>query len=301
VNNLKWIVGVAGIATAVILGNFLNGEFPTFGPEKTQEKGELNRRDPIRSNRLSVSASDRNRIKTPAGLDLADELKNADDLARQGNFAEALAGYLRCWDEGNTGNHVGQSVRRSFLLRAVASLGNHYPPALAALHQRRDQAEKTVLDNKTNRDAPKDLAVLNQILGEEMGTFELYDRLPSSDHRRLILIPYVYERLVAAQRYSEAAQAKPYLSASQVLGRVVVSSNIDYGKTIPSFTGERRIKAISQVATSIEVLAAIGDLAHAKELAGRMLSIDGSEMTRSILKKHAARVEHLELIPLVKI
>ncbi len=57
-----------------------------------------------------------------------------------------------------------------------------------------------------------------------------------------------------------------------------------------------RSYAISSAAQNIEVLAGAGDLAHARELAGRLLAFDGSEATRALLQKHLERAGRADLL-----
>ena len=69
-------------------------------------------------------------------------MRYADALAEKGRNAAALKEYLWCLDEGNQNMQGFYGVRLSFLLSNIIRLGQQYPPALAALKQRRDTCSR---------------------------------------------------------------------------------------------------------------------------------------------------------------
>jgi thiol-disulfide isomerase/thioredoxin len=109
----------------------------------------------------------------------------ADALAEAGFNAEALDHYLWCFDHGleHSPSYVG--VRLSFLLSDITDLGKNYPPALQALAERRDAAEKKLLDaSPATTDfervsCAQDVSALNGALEQDERTLALYDRLAS--------------------------------------------------------------------------------------------------------------------------
>ena len=117
--------------------------------------------------------------------DLAKDPKNpmlkkglASALLREGNEEEALELLLWCWDHGTEPPHESFSaVRVSFLLSDLKRLGKKYPPAQAALVERRDNVKKAVLGERPTREATKDFIKLNATLGDESMTLEVYERI----------------------------------------------------------------------------------------------------------------------------
>ena len=72
--------------------------------------------------------------KTPITQDMVStRYKNAQELARQGDAAEALKEFLWCFDDGMPRVSGYGGVRTSFLLSSIAKLGEKYPAALVAL------------------------------------------------------------------------------------------------------------------------------------------------------------------------
>lgn len=129
-------------------------------------------------------------------------------LAQKGQDAEALVEYLWCYDVGMPGVSSFTGVRNSFLISSIAQLGRKYPPALVALRERRDGAEARMTADPSNRGAAVDWAALNGALLEDERTLQAFDGLANDDPRRGWLLLRVYDMLIKAKRYSDAAKAR---------------------------------------------------------------------------------------------
>ncbi|MCX6951431.1 MAG: sigma-70 family RNA polymerase sigma factor [Verrucomicrobia bacterium] len=221
----------------------------------------------------------------------------AQQLARSGDQVTALAEFLWCYDVGmvQVPSYVG--VRSSFLLSEIGRLAKTYPPALAALQERRDQAEGKMMADATAVRAAADFAALNATLGEEQRTLAVFDQLAPGDARRRGLMVRLYDQLVVAQRYREAADGRTYAQ---------MYSQFDYARqerplppTIRDPEGLRRSNreyAIRSTARDIEVLAGSGDLANARTLVEQVLAWDRSATTTTQLRTHLERAGHPELL-----
>lgn len=143
--------------------------------------------------------------------------RHADRLAQLGKHKEALEHYLWCFDEGHKANPAFVGVRGSFLLGKISRLGQSYPPAIKALEERRNRAEKTVsdfVDGKHTgslrlvREASDDLTIINDELEENARTIKLYDRLiecelAGVEEIRRNLFHRIKDDLIAAKRYDD--------------------------------------------------------------------------------------------------
>jgi thiol-disulfide isomerase/thioredoxin len=131
----------------------------------------------------------------------------ADALARRGKHEEALAEYLRCFDEGKDSPGYG-GVRVSFLLADIAQLGAKYPPALHALEERRDAAETRLLADSNSIDDVQEFAALNKKLETPDRTLKFFDKLLEKGRppveMRSALVRHVLAPLVEARRYADA-------------------------------------------------------------------------------------------------
>lgn len=109
-------------------------------------------------------------------------MEEARELAENGQHEEALAKLLWCFDYGAKESVAFTGVRFSFLLSRIAEFGNKYPPALEALQERREAAERRAGKTKGTHRYMLDLmelAALNQSLGEDAANLELNDELKS--------------------------------------------------------------------------------------------------------------------------
>jgi RNA polymerase sigma factor (sigma-70 family) len=221
--------------------------------------------------------------------------KHGQELARNGDYAAALAEYLWCYDEGMVRVRSFSGVRNSFLTGALHELGASYPEALTALRDRRDAAEKRMLADSGDHDAASDFKALNHALGEDDRTLAVYDQLAPTDSRRRALGSTLFGDFIRTQRYADAAAARPFSSMSSLFEMQRARS---VSPDLPNADAVRNATH-NYIATStvqnIEALAGVGDIEHARELAGRLLAYDGSDETKSLLQQSAIRAGHPDI------
>jgi RNA polymerase sigma factor (sigma-70 family) len=220
--------------------------------------------------------------------------KKAQDLARNGQPAEALREFLWCYDTGMRQFPSLVGVRSSYLLGELTALGKTFPPALAALRERRDAVETRLLTSATDSDAALDYGPLNHALGEDDKTLVVFDSLPANDRRREPLRYNVADQLLEARRYAELVQAMPYQRMKGNFERTTEFSDRAGGRG-DQITIVRR-HASESAAKNIEALAGAGDLDHAREFLGKVVAFDNTPETRALLAKHLERAGHPELL-----
>jgi hypothetical protein len=220
--------------------------------------------------------------------DVEERYSRGKKMVLNGKFAEALAEFLWCFDEGMVAVGGYRGVRVSYLLREMVALGGKYSEALEMLRKRRDQAESIMWSGENQTEAARDFALLNASLKDDARTFVVYDRLAFDDARRPQLGGAIYELLAEARRYSDAAQGKPFEKM------VLVFDSLTQVKTGSLATAQDL--AVVLAAKDIEVLAGAGDLVHARELAERVMASRGSEATRLFLQKHLEQAGHPGLL-----
>jgi len=237
-------------------------------------------------------------VRTPITSDLvASRYKNAQDLARSGNSAAALKEFLWCYDEGMPRVTGYGGVRNSFLLSSIAQLGTNYPPALAALRERRDQAQQRMLGSESDPDATQDFASINRELHENQNTLAAFDQLPAEDRRRQALASVAYSLLVDGQRYGDALLGRPYENISAQFEMTIKERPLPANITDPARIRKmQRDFLINSTAADVEVLAGAGDLVHARTLAGRLLAYDSSPETKALLQQHVSRAGQTGLL-----
>ena len=219
---------------------------------------------------------------------------DAQVLTKNGRYEEALKEFLWCYDTGMPQVSSLAESRGSFLLEGLGKLAKNYPPAFAALQERRTNAEQRLQANPSDTVALSEYANLNRSLGETDKTLTFFSSLPTDDKRRKSLVYYVRDQLIEARRYTELIQAR---SASRLINNFTImayGANVD--KMSPDQLQGRATVLANNTATDIEALAGAGDLPHASKLIGSLLEFDNSAETRATIQTHLARAGHPELL-----
>lgn len=222
--------------------------------------------------------------------------QKAKALAKDGRHTEALAEFLWCYDEGMQRIRAFAGVREIDLLDDIAKLGDNYPPALAALRDRRDEAQRQMVADPADFGSAMSFYSLNRALKESAQTLLYYDGLPPEDPARQRLAQLVYKDLANAQRYKEAAQAKPF--------KEMLSFFEDFAEPPPLPSGPHSEKTMASLRKQtvelgvgfVEVLAGAGQLTDARDFAEIILAYDGSPGTRAELQRRAAKAGQPELL-----
>jgi thiol-disulfide isomerase/thioredoxin len=214
------------------------------------------------------------------------------ELVHTGKYAEALAEFLWCFDEGMVKEISFSGFRVSFLLNELGRLSSNYPPARAALIERRDAAQERLLAAASDFRAAQDFACLNQTLQDDARTLEIFDRLPAGDPRRKEMGYSALQLLLKRQRYSDALAIHPYLEIAQQFDRFMIMADKPSSEMLKHANHQLVLKA---GADSIEILIGAGDLEHARDLARKLFDFDASEEARALLRGRATRAGHPEL------
>jgi hypothetical protein len=235
-------------------------------------------------------------VRTRAAFDA--RVKAAVALAKDGAADAALRELLECWAEGQ--KRVGglEPVHSTLLLSAWIKLGEQHPPALTVLREKMEKARQRVLGSPDDLEPLKEMSAIARMLKDDHAMVALYDAIPEGDARQKRVAIYAVEGMIAAKRYSEVLAGRNYPSMSASFES---SSQMPW---VPGATAEMvekmqasmRSYAVTSAAKNIEVLAGAGDLVHARELAGRVLALDGSEATRALVHKHLERAGQAGLL-----
>ncbi len=230
-------------------------------------------------------------------------------LAKRGLYDEALAEYLWCLDHGLDAHPEFFAVRTSALLSDLATLGRDYPPALAALKERRDDAEMHLLsehttDHPDSRLAPgtgavpaHDFAAINHYLDDPVRTMRLYESLrdmgPAKAQARLGLVNEIGEQLIQLRKYKEIVEDGGDLNvAFDQHIRAADATLADARKrgAVGSDLVDRcKLQAVLGGCRCYEALLGAGRPEQAARLADRIISYDPSAQAYAQLIRHAVR------------
>ncbi len=230
------------------------------------------------------------RVVEPATREVIEtRIQQALARLREGEATAVLRELLWCFDEGMARDGGLTSGQLSIVAGALAKLGERAPTAIVALRERLERARRRVMggahDFETMR-LVREIAAISRALKDESALVALLDAIPEGDSRRARVAFEATERLIALQRYGDVLVGLPYRSMQarfEALAREPAGG-----------VGASRVASV--VAKDIEVLAGAGDLVHARELAGRVLALDGSEATRALLQKHLERAGQAGLL-----
>lgn len=207
----------------------------------------------------------------------------ANQLRKEGRLQEALAEYVRCYQELRRQRTSG--VEGQLLMAGIVSLSRAFPPAIAALRELRDTSLREFQANPTSRELASEVALLNERLGEGNRTVALYDTLSPDSPLRQTFGAIAHTAFVESRRYADALIGKSYGS---------MLNDLDMGIRVIAFEktpGQVNVReALAQsTAANIEVLIGTGQRDEARALTNKLLTFDNSPATRAIIEAHVAR------------
>lgn len=207
------------------------------------------------------------------------------ELAGKGRCEEALKEFLWLYDDGMAHAPAFGGVRNSFLLGSISSLGQKYPPAIDALLQRRERVGQRIAASASDTDAILDFGSLNRSLHDDQRTMALFESLPSADPRRQTLAHYVFDQLVGARHYAEAASAFPAERMTEEFERMA--------KNVPDPEFAKYL--VRSTMKHVEVLVGSSQIEAAQLLGKKVLELQNTTETKGLLNAAAVRAGHPEL------
>lgn len=222
--------------------------------------------------------------------DAAPHFKLAQELARNGKSEEALKELVWCWDEGKKDPDFAR-LRPAQVARELGILARTYPQAKEILVARRDQSRERVLAGKGGDNAVQELIALNNGLGAKDDSLAVFDQLPAGDPRRRTMSIFLFESLVEKKRYADALLFARLESDKMMIEQSKNRLTDDSSRQMMALMLARRI------GLSIEAYAGSGRLDEARQLLQKFLELDGSEVTKAVLRTNLERAGHVELLP----
>jgi hypothetical protein len=225
----------------------------------------------------------------PATSDVVQErLNGARELVRKGDYPAALKEIIWLYDVGMKQAASMGSVRLSSGVGLFAELARKYPPARAALDERREAARQALLADAGDRDAVSEYGAITRELKEGAAAIALLEQFPQGDPRRAGLAGAAFDDLIESRRYPLALEGRSVRTMFALFE--AMSRDRPDGKA-QSEDVQRMLResTVKRVARDIEVLAGAGELADAENLARRLLAYDPSESAQAVVQQHLAR------------
>lgn len=317
------ILALAAIAAAVYLG-FLVSDGRRALSVATQQRDALRKEKRDLERRLqavlsSARAADEDALlmlqavekaRTSSGTDadaaiteeaVKSRFRRAQEMMRNGQWEAALPELLWCYDVGMARISKLRATRSSFLVGELGRLAKDYPPAMAALRERRDRMEERMLRDPADARAAGDVAALNAAIGDTDRNLVLFENLPVGDKRREGMLVRLYDHLLAERRYQDVVTTRSYAKMSMQFDRSSSFARSAPPAGLPpgnagGFQQSMRQHVITTTARDIEALAGAGELDHARDLAQRLLAFDASAATRQLVQEHAGRANQPDLL-----
>ena len=218
-------------------------------------------------------------------------------LQRLGRAEEALAEYLKCLDEGRQWPGFG-GVRLSFLLSRISQLGATYPPALAAMRVRAEDAAERLLEGQGGSEDALDLGALNSTLKQSARTLEVYDALvergSSSDVVLRVMFDQVIGLLLKAERYADVvAGAGDIFSRLDQKIEMYRDVKLRFADAEPGLSPVEYMRGsvVSDGADYYRALLGVDDVDQARRLAEHLLEFDPAGDTVRTLVRVAVKFE----------
>ena len=143
-------------------------------------------------------------------MDPRDRLMKARAAADAGDYETALSEYVWFHDHALEHRPSLYGVRLSFALSYWKNLGDRYPPAMLALRNMRGDKTARLLHGEEDRALFHDVASINEYLGEERSTYELFrtlDQTAPGFARQCFTL--AVDAIVAARDFELADQYAP--------------------------------------------------------------------------------------------
>jgi len=234
-------------------------------------------------------------VESPAILreTFTERIKRVLTAARAEDSDAALSELLACYRLASARPNIATSTQLNTLVEALGKFGERHPEVPAELKDRFEKGKQRVVGNGDDTEPLNEMATIAKVLKSEQLMVAVWDAIPAGDPRRVTVGIYAADGMIEAKRYREAMEARSYASMSSALERGRPSVSSARGA---STSGNGATYLATDTAKNIEILAGAGDLAHARELAGRLFAVDGSEATRALVQKHLERAGQAGLL-----
>ncbi len=214
-------------------------------------------------------------------------LNEAQTLASQGKYEEALEKHLWFYENALKHDPAMGGIRRSFALSYWVELGHRYPKAREALVAIRDKNTEAIREGRGFVDLFHDVASINGYLEEEEKTVELFKTLDEKHHRLAERCYIVAEKdLTARREYTLCASYIP--DASERFDRIKemreVQLKMDKGKQLPMKDYAEK-SFVEVTCRLIEILVGAGRKEDAESVRERALAVRDDRKLRDAIEE----------------
>ena len=218
-----------------------------------------------------------------------EDLNDICQLTKAGKFQQALEKHLWFHEESKKSPGMG-GVRLSYAIDAWIDLGEKYPPALEALIEIRDNDKEALLSGRGNFENFHDLSAINQGLGQDEETLNLFlilDKKYSDQTESYYIV--AEDLLIKNKQYEICAKyiGDPIMKYERI--RHNRELQMSFVKTNPKLNDPNFLEYadksyVDDVVKLIEVLIAIDKREDAIEIQKRSLSYFPNDKIRNAIE-----------------
>ena len=128
-----------------------------------------------------------------------EDLNNIRDLVKNEQYELALQKHVWFHEESKSSSGMG-GVRLSYAIMDWVELGNKYPPALSELRRIRDENQSEMSSGKGTFNNFHDFSSINEQLGDEIKTIELFSSLSKNYPTQAKRLYHVVEDLLIEKK-----------------------------------------------------------------------------------------------------
>jgi hypothetical protein len=243
--------------------------------------------------RTTVARAAVDATRSQARYDLGKALVHAD------RAPEALVEFLWSFDEGVMQAPRVAGISRIGVLTDIKRLGEIYPPAQAALLERRGRAQAAMLTGRAKDGIIADLVALNTTLGEQNQSLVLCDQLAPTNELRPVLGRQIFQQLLRAKRYHEAIQVETSKAIFLQWSVMQLAEN-RYNTLVSPASGRQEIHRhrVQWLSDRIEALAGAEQPDDARRLLELALAYDETKEARDTYRNQLDRAGKPQLYSL---
>ena len=219
-------------------------------------------------------------------------MAEAKAATQESRYAEALEGFLWCFDHGQEVDPAFGGVQSSFLIDDILALAEVYPPAFDALVARRDERSHRLTAGTASVYDAFDFVAINRYLGQEELTLRIFGAVEPGSKYWEILGWGIREFLLEHRRDDDLLRIfNPEKELAEQV-RSLDGPKFDPDGRLKSHLKDKLVRACAPL---VEVLAALGHHERARQLADGILRISRTDSVVSQLISHGERAGDVQL------
>lgn len=217
-------------------------------------------------------------------------LKEAKDLAKEGDYAAALDKHVWYHEHSRGTAHAG--VRLSFAMSDWKRLGEEFPAAKEKLLSIRNEQERALLGGKGGFTEFSEVAAIDRTYGNDKGPYELIRKLAEQSPEQAKKCFFsARDSIVKQKDYALYLKLSPEPEAQFLSWEYSWKSDVLRAEKNPAAAGALRELHLRGVRQLIEVLVGVGQLDKAADIQKRAAELTQDKSLETAVEDAKQRVK----------